>query len=385
MKKRMNRKICRLISVSAAVMIMIATLAGCGDSNSSDKYAGESSSDSFAAAESAAMGDYAYDDYDYAETTEMEEAEEGFDNGAESKEVEVTEGGAKTNRKLIRTVNMNIETYDFDAVTATVSSRVTALGGYIESSSVDGSSTSNGRSANYTLRIPAPQADSFIATIGENSNITHQSESMEDVTLKYVDNKSRKESLQVEYDRLEELLKEADDIEELIYIENRLSEVRYEIESIEAQLRSYDNLVDYTTIYLYIQEVIEYTEPEPVDFSVGARISRGFKEAVENVIEFLGDLLVFIVTALPYLVVLAVFALVIFLIVKLCMAASRKHRLKHPKQMPAPVQMNGPVSSYVAQPGAPTAGPVQTPGAPTVGPVQTPETPVSGTDQNKNE
>ncbi len=362
MKKTMNERIGSLISLSAAIMIVTAILAGCGSSNSSAKYDGADYSGSVAAAESAAMGDYAYDDYDYAETTEMEDSEEGFDNGAEAKEVEVTEGGAKTNRKLIRTVNMNIETYDFDAVTATVTSRVSALGGYIESSSVDGSSTSTGRSADYTLRIPAPQADSFIATIGENSNITHQSESMEDVTLKYVDNKSRKESLQVEYDRLEELLKEADDIEELIYIENRLSEVRYEIESIEAQLRSYDNLVDYTTIYLYIQEVIEYTEPEPVDFSVGARISRGFKEAVENVIEFLGDLLVFIVTALPYLVVLAVFALVIFLIVKLCMAASRKHRLKHPKQMPAPMQMNQTVPTFVNQPAAPVQPPV-VPGA----------------------
>lgn len=367
MKKTVNTKAGRLISVSAAVMIMIATLAGCGSSNGSAKYDGAAMSDSSAAAESVAYGDYAYDDYAYEEV-----AEEGFDNGTGAEEVEVTEGGAQSNRKLIRTVNMNIETYDFDAVTATVSSRVTALGGYIESSSVDGSSTYNGRSADYTLRVPAAKADGFIATIGENSNITHQSESMEDVTLKYVDNKSRKESLQVEYDRLEELLKEADDIEELIYIENRLSEVRYEIESIEAQLRSYDNLVDYTTIYLYVQEVIEYTEPEPVDFSVGARISRGFKEAVENVIEFLGDLLVLIVVALPYLVVIAVFVLIIFLIVKGIMAISRKRRLKHPRPVAAPVQMNVPGPTYVNQP----APPVQTPEAP----VQTPDAPAPGPD-----
>ena len=137
-----------------------------------------------------------------------------------------------------------------------------------------------------------------------------------------------------------------------------MSEVRYEIESIEAQLRSYDNLVDYTTIYLYVSEVIEYTEPEPVDYSVGARIGRGLKEAVENIGGFLGDLLVVIVVALPYLAVLAVFALIIFLIVKLIATLSRKHREKHPKQPPmAPMQMNQPVQTFVQQPGAPVKAP----------------------------
>lgn len=356
MKKVMNKRWARLIAISSAAMIMTACMAGCGDSASA-KYDAPS-----AAAESAAYGEY-YEDYEYDDVDAY--AEEGFDNGSgQAEEVEVTEGGAQVNRKLIRTVHMDVETNDFDKVTATVTSRVNELGGYIENSSVDNSSTTYGRSANYTLRIPAAKADSFIATMGDNSNITSQSESMEDVTLKYVDIKSRKGSLQVEYARLEELLKEADDIEELIYIEERLAEVRYEIESIEAQLRSYDNLVDYTTIYLYVNEVIEYTEPEPVDYSVGARIGRGLKEAGENIAEFLGDLVVFIVVALPYLAVLAVFVLIVFVIVKLIAGASRKHRAKHPKQPPmAPAQMNQPVSTFVPQPGAPAQPPVQAPEA----------------------
>lgn len=343
----------RLIAMSSAALIMIATLSGCGDSASSAKYDSDYAAGNAMATESYDYDDYAYEDAEYAE--------EGFDSGSgQAEEVEVTEGGAQSSRKLIRTVNLNVETNDFDSVTATVPTRVNALGGYIESSSVDGSTTYSGRSADYTIRIPAAKADGFIATIGDSSNITHQTESMEDVTLKYVDIKSRKGSLQVEYDRLEELLKEADDIEELIYIENRLSEVRYEIESIEAQLRSYDNLVDYTTIYLYVSEVVEYTEPEPVDNSVGARISRGLKEAFENIGEFLGNLLVFIVVALPYLAVIAVIVLIVFLIVKLITGITRKHRAKHPKQPPmAPMQMNQPVQTFVQQPGAP----VQAPGA----------------------
>ena len=36
---------------------------------------------------------------------------------------------------------------------------------------------------------------------------------------------------------------------------NRLSEVRYQLESIESQLRTFDNRIDYSTVYLYIDEV----------------------------------------------------------------------------------------------------------------------------------
>ncbi|MBO4899964.1 MAG: DUF4349 domain-containing protein [Lachnospiraceae bacterium] len=355
MKKKTMKRLKNLLGFSAVAVMLASLLAGCG--NSSAKYdSGASYASDTAMAESSSYAyDMDYEDWGYEEPMEYEEA--AMETGAE--DVEVTEGGAQSKRKLIRTVNLDVETYDFDTITAGIAGRVSALGGYIETSSVDGSNNSTRRSATYTLRIPAANADSFIATVGANSNITHQSESMEDVTLQYVDIKSRKESLQVEYDRLEELLKDADGIEELIYIEERLSEVRYEIESIEAQLRSYDNLVDYTTIYLYISEVQTYTEPEPVDYSVGARIARGLKEAFENIVEFLGDLLVFIVVALPYLLVIAILVVLIWLIIKLIITLSRKYREKHPKKYKTP-QPQAP--QYVAQPGqAPAPAPAPAP------------------------
>ena len=345
MKKKNMKVLKNLLGFSAAALMLASMLAGCGSDSSYAKY--DSAEPSYAAGAVESSAEYAdmdYDDWGYEEPVEYEESVEA--PGAE--DVEVTEGGAQSKRKLIRTVNLDIETYDFDGVTATIAGRVSALGGYIESSSVDGNNSSSRRSANYTVRIPAKNADTFISAVGENSNITHQSESMEDVTLQYVDINSHKESLQVEYDRLEELLKDAEDTEELIYIENRLSEVRYQIESMESQLRSYDNLVDYTTIYLYVNEVQTYTEPEPVDYSVGARISRGLKEAFENIVEFLGDLLVFIVVALPYLLVIAIVVVLVWLIIKLIMTLSRKYREKHPKKYKTGPQ---PMQNYVAPPG----------------------------------
>lgn len=300
--------------IISVLLCTAALMTACGSSGSVSMPSYDTAeAGSFAAAESSMEDSYGsaklsgdvYDDYEYEETA----AEE-----AETDNVDIEDPGV-SDRKLIRTVYLDVETYDFDELTAEVASKVKSLGGYIENSSVDGSTSSSSRYADYTLRIPKANADSFITAVSDEGNVTHRSENMEDVTLQYVDSKSRKESLQTEYKRLEELLLQAEDVEELIYIESRMSEVRYQIESIESQLRTYDNQVDYTTIHLSISEVKEYTEPDPVDDSVGARIKRGYSRAYDNITTFMSDLIVFIAVAIPYLILLAIIVLIVVLIV----------------------------------------------------------------------
>ena len=298
-------------------MLAISILAGCGSGNHSAKYDSAASSDYYAETAEEAMDWSDYDDIG-AEYNESP-AEEVSESAQETK---------KTDRKLIRTVNMDVETYNFTDLVGKIKTKTEGMGGYIESSSVYGDEDKHNRYASFTLRVPAASADSLIETIEGGSNITSQSESVEDVTLTYVDIKSKKESLQVEYDRLEELLKDADSIDELIYIEERLAQVRYEIQSIEAQLRTYDNKVDYTTIYLSVEEVTEYTEPEIVDPTYGERLSKALKNAFTNIWEGLQNFSIFILVAIPYLIILAIPALIIFFIVR---AIVRKNNEKAAK------------------------------------------------------
>lgn len=322
----------RSVIIIPVMLLCMSVLSSCGGSSTSSGSSYDA--DSVVTSESAMADSYGmaeknfsadvYDDMEYEEAMPEEPV-----SGAE--DVEVKESAA-SDRKLIRTVYLNVETYDFDELTTLIASKVSALGGYIENSSVDGNISSSSRSADYTLRIPKANADSFITSIDDQSNVTHRSENMEDVTLQYVDIRSRKESLQTEYRRLEELLAQAEDVEELIYIESRMSEVRYEIESIESQLRTYDNQVDYTTIHLTVYEVMEYTEPEPVDDSVGARISRGYKKAFENISTFLQDLLVAIAVAIPYLIIIAILILIMAAIIMIIVKLSEKIK-NNPKRL----------------------------------------------------
>lgn len=175
----------------------------------------------------------------------------------------------QTGRKLIRTFDINIQTKEFDQVVTGVQKKVQELGGYIEQSSLDSGSTyySNyNRHSNMTVRVPSDKVDGFIESVKETANVTNISESAEDITLRYVDVESRKIALETERDRLLELLEKAETVEEIITIESRLSEVRYQLESYTSTLRTYDNQVDYSTVYLNIREVDRETKVEPKTF-----------------------------------------------------------------------------------------------------------------------
>ena len=292
-------------------------LGGCGSDGGTKNYsagataqvASESSYDM--AAEASGETAAAYDTADIYQSNGSFDGESG---------IEVTTP-TTTNRKLIRNISLEVETQDFLTLISTVTHRVKALGGYIEDSNVYNGSNYSGevqRYATMTLRIPSAQADTFLTEVADQSNITQQNENVNDVTLDYVDLDSHKRVLQAELDNMMEMLEATNDIDDMITIENRISNLRYQIESMESQLRTYDNKVDYTTVKLHVTEVQELTEivepePEP-DPTTWDRIADGFSDNLNRVITTFTDLLVWFLSNLPSLLV---WAIIIFIGVKI--------------------------------------------------------------------
>ena len=291
MKKQSTHKTGNLIGLC----LLTAILAGCGGASSKADQA--MSTDSYAVDDNYYMAEYAAEDANIWEEEypgESQAASTGEDVTVES-----------TARKLIKTVDMGVETKDFDGLLSAINEKVDALGGYIENSyTYNGSSygyDTERRYADLSIRIPQDRLEQFIGDVQGISNVTNCTRGVRDVTLTYVDLESHRNALQAEQKRLMELMDQAETIEDLITIENRLSEVRYQIESMESQLRSYDNQVDYSTVDISISEVKELT---PVDKeSVGERIARGFKNSLEGVGRGLVNFAVSFIIALPYLLV----------------------------------------------------------------------------------
>ena len=295
--------------------ILAVSIFGCG---SKSMMATES-----AVADSAAYDDMAYDSgYDTTESASAEEAGSGAvtsENGIE----EVQE----TDRKLIRNVNLSLQTKEFDTVLDNMSQKIKDLGGYIQDSSVWGSSSdySSSRSASYTLRIPSDKLDEFIDVVETLGNVTYKNESVDDVTLRYVDVDSHKKALETEQERLLALLEKAENVEDIITIENRLSAVRYELENYESQIRLLDNQIDYSTVYVDISEVSRVTDTGKEGFF--EEVASRFSDSVYVVLMGLRGFAIGILGSLPILVVWgAILAVVVILLRKFVFKKSKKNK-----------------------------------------------------------
>ena len=235
----------------------------------------------------------------------MPEADAGAVAGGISKSEALQDTALPENLKIIRTLEINAETEDLDALLTEVENRIRELGGYTENKSVYRGSAYNDRvfrNANLVARIPAEQADVFVEKVDERSNITSTYEDTEDITLQYVATESRILALETEQERLLELLEQAENMEDLLLIEQRLTDVRGELETVTSQLRVYDNKVNYTTIHLNIQEVKEYTPVEEETF--WQRIGSGFVDSCKGLFKGGKEVVIFLLANLPYLVLI---------------------------------------------------------------------------------
>jgi len=335
------------LSLFLALTVLNLSLTGCGggskdvftSTTSARNYMAETMTETMAAAApamAADIGGYEMEKGAYYE--EMPMAAETSDSGS---------GGVLTGtagldgsstaaqqapaRKLIRTVRLSIETDDFDNLLDSLQKQVAALGGYVEQSDISGVSLTyrnqpNSRYASITVRIPSNQLNQFVQAAEESGNVTFKSESTEDVTLRYSDLESRKKSLTIEQERIWELLEKADTLEAVISLEERLSEIRYELESMESQLRLYDNQVDYSTIYIDINEVVDFTPVAPE--TTGQQIKREFLINLRSVGNALTNLLIFLITTAPIW-----FLLLLVLAVIVIIAKKRPKKQKPQKQV----------------------------------------------------
>lgn len=266
----------KLVSLFLALALLLSLLTGCG---ATSKMTVSNSYDMAAA--------------------EVEEVGAGAMNASTSESALTL----PENRKWIITVEMSAETEDLDALLAGLNQQIGDLAGYVEDQSIYNGSTNSSRRyrrANLTVRIPAEDVDAFTQQVSGIANVVSTDKSLEDVTLQYSDTATHIAALETEQTRLLELLENAETMADLLEIESRLTEVRYELESYNSRLKLYDNQINYATIYLNISEVQEYTPVEP---TVWQRISGGFQSSLKGLWSGLIDLVVWVLANLPYILV----------------------------------------------------------------------------------
>lgn len=199
--------------------------------------------------------------------------------------------------KLIRRAELSIQTTQFDQAVQSLQDLVEQCGGYFEQSSVYAGSyrdVNAQRSGEYVVRIPAQQYDAFLSASGNLGYVTQLTESSEDIGEQYYDTESRLRTQRTKQERLLELLEKAETMEDIISLENALSEVEYQIEQYTSTLNRYDALVGFSTFNIYLSEVSKVTEEVGETASLGARMAAGFRSSLEGLVNGSQQLLIWV-------------------------------------------------------------------------------------------
>lgn len=213
-----------------------------------------------------------------------------------------------TSRKLIKEISLTVETKDYDNYIKVLRDNVASNDGYIETS--EESNHSEFRSFTATIRIPVEKTDGFTESASNNGTVVRRSESVQDVTEEYVDIEARIKVYRAEEESLIAIMKQADNITELLSVKEQLADVRAKIESYTAQLKSLENKTNYSTITLTVDEVEREVESEGYWSNIWNNIIKGF----ENVGTIITTLFAFLLSAIPYLIVPAIVVLIVFVI-----------------------------------------------------------------------
>lgn len=302
-KERLIQMKKRLFAVILCI-VLVLSLAACG---ATDKLAADMENEAFAVEDSLEL---------YSDSAEIGGDFKYSAQSSASGNSEAPKSQETAEEKIIKTVDLSIQTKEYEAYIAAMTSSVASLGGYVENSTNHmGSyySSNSNRNSTYIVRIPADKLDKFLAGAEEKGKIVRKTEKQENVTLQYVDIQSRINAYKTERTTLTGLLEKAESLEDVLSIQERLSEVNYQIETYTAQMRVLENRIGYSTVTLEIQEVERVTEEKP---TIGSRIKNTFLDNLEELGEWISDFVVNFIGGLPIILPVVVLIAVAIIILR---------------------------------------------------------------------
>jgi len=242
--------------------------------------------------------DYNYKGKNYSYTTDAAEPGAVFDSAVMESVGQTTSNGSvyrDSDVKLIRRANLTVQTTEFEKAQGALDALVNRLGGYYENSELHSGSYYNqnsNRSGNYTIRIPAAVYDAFMSQVDGIGYLARKNESSEDVGEAYHDIETRLKTQRTKQERLLELLKKAQSMEDIISLENALTDVEYYIEQYTSDLNRYDGLVSFATIHLSLDEMVKIVDEPGEKAGLFTRMKAGVVSSADALVTGAQDMLI---------------------------------------------------------------------------------------------
>lgn len=299
------------------------TMSGCGSSSGATQ---AYDSGNYAPSE-AAMAEEVGEDY--AAYDSMDDMSADASWGGLSSGIDLT-SHAQAEQKLIYTCDISLETLTYEESLSAINALIEKCGAIIQNEDTSDNnynwySPDGGRRNMWTaltIRVPSESYSEFINGLENASgHVTSKRQNVENITRAYSDQSILVEALEKQEKRLLEMMDEASTVEDMIAVEDRLSDVQTELNQAKTVLAGMDTDIYYSTINLTVEEVTVYSERS---ISFGERLGQSFGNSWSNFVSWLGDVLIDLIYFFPFLLVFVLFVTAVILIVRAVLKKSHK-------------------------------------------------------------
>ena len=307
--------------IGIAIVSIALCLSGCGNSAGSSVSYSEETYDQVG--NSYAAKEAAYDSY--AEEAAVDAGGYMMEGDAADIDNEESALRAQDGQKIVYTGSLSIQTLEYDKSAASIRRKIREAGGFSEAESENdndynwyrrSTGPSSTRNLNITARIPSEKFESFMDSLQGDGKVMNRSMNAENISQVYANKETYKKALEKEQERLLAMMDKAVTIEDMIAVESRLSEVERQLNTYKTDLSAMDKDVQYSTIYISLEEVKRYSDETPT-VTFPEKVKYAFEDAINSFTEFCEGIVLFIIRSFPFLILLAiVIALVIRLIRK---------------------------------------------------------------------
>lgn len=208
---------------------------------------------------------------------------------------------AAAEQAIIRNGDMALEVKNVTKTVAEVRTLISSSGGRIESSSLNAEFENSAPSAYIVARIPEAKLDAIIAAVSELGQRTSLNISTTDVTLQVIDLNARIDALVISRDRLLDLIAQATTTADLLAAEQALTQRQSELDAYQAQLKYLNSQVSQSTLNIQI-----FSNSTPITSGL-AGIEATLKQALRNFLQGFESVILFIGSAIPWTLVIAIF------------------------------------------------------------------------------
>ena len=276
-KHKKGKKITAIVAACLAVTVLICGVYGVGPSLFQSK----------SSIEIGDSGTYSYNNSNGAGNAN--ESAGSYDNA---------NAASASSQKLIKKASVRLETKNADELIKKINSQIGSLKGYTESLSQ--SKHDEYLSIETNVCVPAEKLDEFLDFLEKSGTITSKNVETADVTDNYTDTESQIKALETEEKALLGILEKCENVQDTMNVQERLTSVRGELESLKSQKKNYDQRIAYSEVLINISEV-ERVKKTPTSF--GSQVSEKFSESLYNIGQFFRNLGVFVLGASPYVVI----------------------------------------------------------------------------------